>query len=875
MVGSIVISKSVNSTTDLNEGSNLYYTNTRVSSNIIGLLPSLAGDNITIEANGRISAASSGTVSAGSIQGLNTANVNEFGNLYYTNSRVYANVLELLPTLAGNNIVIAANGQISAVVSLGNLTGNITVDGNLNATGSMTANNIVITSPGVPTITSDSNIILSPANALLVTSTIRVIGNIFSSSNVIATNYVFANGLIINGQEFVSGTENVTNINATNVVANTFVTNTLIINGFELFSNNDISVNRISANIWANLYTSNVIESASNLYYTNARVFANVVSLLSTYTGNINASNINVSNIRATSIVTTNIIINGFELFSNNDISVNRITSNSWNNLYTANILEAGANIFYTNARVYSNVIALLSGNISVGNIRAGNITTNNLIINGFELFSNNDISVNRITSNIWANLYTSNVIENAGNLYYTNTRVYSNVFPLLSAKANVVDLTTANVFESVNNLYYTNTRVYSNIVALLPVYSGNISASNMTVTSLLTANAINVGSIYGSATGGSITGANLITANTIIAENVQATLFLTGYGTGGALTGANLLETNNISSLNWLNLYASNVKENGTTTTGNVFFTNTRAIAALTAGTGITIDYNTGIISSTATGNVTANSILGLTTSNIAEGSNLYYTNTRVYSNVIALLPTYTGNISAGNIRANTIVTNTIIINGVEISNTQVGANISINSITANIWNGLYTSNVIENAGLLYYTNARVYANVLALLPTYTGNLSAGNVTFANLTVTGTTNFYGNVTTYGSNNLSISDNMIYLNNGSTASNPDLGFAGNYNDGSYKHTGFFRDATDGVWKIFDSYTPEPDASQFIDTAHASFRLANLSVTSLNGNVVGNVTGFISSINNFTTSNLNEGTNLYYTNARVYANVLAL
>lgn len=41
---------------------------------------------------------------------------------------------------------------------------------------------------------------------------------------------------------------------------------------------------------------------------------------------------------------------------------------------------------------------------------------------------------------------------------------------------------------------------------------------------------------------------------------------------------------------------------------------------------------------------------------------------------------------------------------------------------------------------------------------------------------------------------------------------------------------------------------------------------------VNGSLVGNVTGTVSSLNNFTTSNLAEGTNQYFTNARAYANL---
>jgi hypothetical protein len=62
--------------------------------------------------------------------------------------------------------------------------------------------------------------------------------------------------------------------------------------------------------------------------------------------------------------------------------------------------------------------------------------------------------------------------------------------------------------------------------------------------------------------------------------------------------------------------------------------------------------------------------------------------------------------------------------------------------------------------------------------------------------------------------------------------NPDLGFAGGYYSGSYAHAGLFRDASDGIFKIFDGYTPEPDEAVNIDTTHASFSFAPIKVESL-------------------------------------------
>ena len=109
--------------------------------------------------------------------------------------------------------------------------------------------------------------------------------------------------------------------------------------------------------------------------------------------------------------------------------------------------------------------------------------------------------------------------------------------------------------------------------------------------------------------------------------------------------------------------------------------------------------------------------------------------------------------------------------------------------------------------------------------------NSSGGNITgpvtiSSNLTITGNLTVSGNVTTVSANNLIITDNMIYLNDGNQVTNPDLGFAGNYNDGTYHHAGFFRDHSDGFWKVFDNYKPEPDASPYIDTSNATFRIAD-------------------------------------------------
>lgn len=105
----------------------------------------------------------------------------------------------------------------------------------------------------------------------------------------------------------------------------------------------------------------------------------------------------------------------------------------------------------------------------------------------------------------------------------------------------------------------------------------------------------------------------------------------------------------------------------------------------------------------------------------------------------------------------------------------------------------------------------------------------TSSSVTFAQVETTGSLivgqNIYvsGSVVTENAVSLALEDPFIYLNNGNTITNPDLGIAGNYNDGTYHHAGVFRDASDGKWKFFDSYQPEP--SHPIDTGHASYSAA--------------------------------------------------
>ena len=604
-----------------------------------------------------------------------------------------------------------------------------------------------------------------------------------------------------------------------NIKAANITTNTLVVNGFEFFSNNDISVNKITSNIWTNLYTSNVVENAGLLYYTNARVYSNVVALLPQYTGNLRVGNL---------------IVNGFEFFSNNDIAVNRVTSNIWTNLYTSNVVENAGLLYYTNARVYANVLALLPQ--YTGNLRVGNLT-----INGFEFFSNNDISVNRITSNIWTNLYTANVLETSGNLYYSNDRVRSNVIALLPTLAGDNITIAANGRISATATGGGSTYGNANVAAYLTSYTGNITAGNVIATGAVIAN-----SLIGTGGGGSITGANLIVTNIIVATNW---IGITAANVGG-LTTANVTELNN--------LYYTN----------NRVYGNVITLLPQLAGNNISISANgqisaTGIVS----GVTFATSIIGLNTANVSETTNLYYTNARVYANVIGLLSNYT-----------------------TTSNTVLKANIS----------DLTTSNIVEGVNL-YYTNARAILNVIPavteLLVTtpgmyysidqYTGNnpaidVRAGETIAFGLNTTGHP-FMIRVSAGGSNydtGLTHVDNDGTVSTGSAAQGKvsgrlfwkiPYGLAGN----TYVYQCSVHSGMVGSIVISKSVNSTTDVSEGSNLYYTNTRVyANISPLLFNYQTLANA-ALKANVADLTTSNVVEDTNLYYTNNRVYANVLGI
>jgi len=322
----------------------------------------------------------------------------------------------------------------------------------------------------------------------------------------------------------------------------------------------------------------------------------------------------------------------------------------------------------------------------------AGNINARNSLIFS-TLVTGPSAAFNIVTSNIWNNLYTSNVIE-GNNLYYTNSRVLSVVTPLL---------TTSNVAEG-SNLYYTNARVYAAI-------QGNL-ATKANTTDLTTANVAELTNLYYTnarvlayitpylTTGNVIESAsNLYFTNARALAAVQASLVT---NTSNIAEGSNLYYTNSrvISAITPY-LTTANVTE-----LTNQYFTNARVFANVAQMsinvfadvdiTGIQTGYSlvwngSSFVASTPVGTVdnantatfaynanVANSVVSIgnfTTANLAEGINLYYTNARVVSAL-------TGNVTIGNLKVSTALNYSNTTGVVKVYQYYNEANLSLDTI-------------------------------------------------------------------------------------------------------------------------------------------------------------------------------------------------
>jgi hypothetical protein len=225
--------------------------------------------------------------------------------------------------------------------------------------------------------------------------------------------------------------------------------------------------------------------------------------------------------------------------------------------------------------------------------------------------------------------------------------------------------------------------------------------------------------------------------------------------------------------------------------------------------------------------------------TTSLDVGSNVNLTTTGInvgnssVNTFINATSVSTNTVTAANIvsTGNTTVQGTLYADG----NVQLGNN-SADIVTVI---GQVNTSIVPSSNVTYSlgTSANRWQNV------YVQEINADTGVFnGEVTVSGNLTVLGDLLTVNVSTLAVEDPLIQLaTNNTIGDTVDIGFYGNYNvgGGSHEHTGLFRDATDGVYKLFTGLEPAPTTT--VDTSNNTFTIATLETYLLSGGIVSNNT----------------------------------
>ena len=157
-------------------------------------------------------------------------------------------------------------------------------------------------------------------------------------------------------------------------------------------------------------------------------------------------------------------------------------------------------------------------------------------------------------------------------------------------------------------------------------------------------------------------------------------------------------------------------------------------------------------------------------------------------------------------------------ILDGATLTVTELNKLDGVTATTAQINQiAVAAGNAVASKALVVDANKDIAAirNI-----TTTGNIAIGG----NLTVTGST------TTVNSTTVEVGDVAIALAKDNAGDASDIGFYGKYVSSGTKYSGLFRDATDGVWKFYDSLTLAPhESTGVVSVGSNGYSLGDLSV----------------------------------------------
>jgi hypothetical protein len=230
--------------------------------------------------------------------------------------------------------------------------------------------------------------------------------------------------------------------------------------------------------------------------------------------------------------------------------------------------------------------------------------------------------------------------------------------------------ITTAEIIESSSNLYFTNVRVVQTVTPLLTTANVLETSANLYFTNTRAVSAL--------------VGANVLVNNLTVAGDFEVQ--------------GNVVQINtSVLNIEDINIVLANGAQTSSVVDGagivihgaqaNITYRNT--------GDKFVINKNTDF-----TGNVVANTIVS--NGDITATSNVFARDVRATGNLFA----------NGLIIRNITVSDDVLLGNVTVTSINNADSITANIITAKVWNGLYTSNVIETANAQFFTQAKARAS-------------------------------------------------------------------------------------------------------------------------------------------------------------------
>ncbi|MDQ3014863.1 MAG: hypothetical protein M3Q73_03295, partial [bacterium] len=638
------------------------------------------------------------------------------------------------------------------------------------------------------------------------------------------------------------------------------------------------SLGRVAAAI-AGTTTDALDEGATNLYFTNARADARADV-------RINAT---------TSISTLNALPNLS--------TVGTITSGTWQG-------TAIADGFLTKTGDWTGTFDGLEGSNYLANSFSTTsaafwLTTKSTtdLGEGTNLY----YTLNRFSSALAGT--TTTALAEGSNLYFTNARADGRIAALIAA-------TTTTALAEGTNLYYTPDRVNTLIngsTTIAKTYSANVFTNANTFNGALTVGSLNGPLQANNGVVSATSSVGVLYGGTGLASTPSYGQLLVGNNAGGyTLTSTSSLGilTSAITSLNGLTnstqTFATSTDTNitlsvtssGSTHTFTPGWTGSLAVGRGGTGLGSTPTYGQLLIGNSSGGyTLSATSSLGLTTTDVIEGSRLYFTNARADARINATTSIGTllgapnlstvGTITAG-VWQGTAIGDAYLTKNGDWTGTFDGQEgsyyLNANNLTNfgtpfySYFSATTTNALAEGNNNLYFTNARADARINAT--TTIGTLtSIPNLSTVGTIISGT----WNASTLG---------VAYGGTGSTTLSGILKGNG---------TGMIQTAVPGTDYITSAITSlnglTASTQTFATTSDTNITLSIVSSgsthtltpgwsgtlavgrggtgqTSFTNNqlLIGNGSGGISQVATSSlgllTTNVNEGSNLYYTDARV-------